>query len=303
MILMPSVFRSSTPVPTRLFSRAAGALVVLLGIISAAPAFAIVGEWSTPVTLSWGPGLGALEQQVAVYGAGNAVAVWVREDASNSTSVVQSSSSSDGGVSYSTPEDLSAPSQATFAPQIAVDDEGNAVAVWSRYNDSFPDPDQIVQSSWSSDGGVTWSTPEDLSAAGQDAYDPQVAVNDAGNPVAVWRRYDGSDDVVQFSGSSDGGVSWSTPVTLSVAGADAYGLGVAVNDAGNAVAVWRRYNGSHYVVQSSGSSDFGSGGEELAPTGAGGFVNNTALVASVGLLALGALTRVFVRRRGVENGR
>jgi len=66
----------------------------LLGIISAAPAFAIVGEWSTPVTLSEDD-VGALAQQVAVYGAGNAVAVWSSSEGSDY--LAQSSWSSNVG--------------------------------------------------------------------------------------------------------------------------------------------------------------------------------------------------------------
>jgi hypothetical protein len=45
----------------------------------------------------------------------------------------------------------------------------------------------------------------------------------------------------------------------------------------------------------------GGGGEELANTGPGGSVNDAALVASAGLLALGVLTRVLMRRRGIAN--
>jgi hypothetical protein len=310
-------------------------------------------NWSTPEDLS-APGQDAYglqdvySQWVAIDGAGSAVAVWGSSDGSDY--VVQSSWSSDGGMNWSTPEDLSAPGQDAYDAQVAVNDAGNAVAVWRRYDGS----DDVVQFSGSSDGGASWSTPVTLSRSGQDAYGARIAISDADNAVAVWRRYDGSNYVVQSSGSWDGGVTWSTPATLSRSGANVSSMQVAVDGsgnavaawarftgvnavqssgssdggvswstpvnlsapgqnagnpqvaadgAGNAVAVWQRLKGSNYVVQSSGSSNFGSGGEELAPTGAGGFVNNTALVASVGLLALGVLTRVFVRRRGVESGR
>lgn len=50
-----------------------------------------------------------------------------------------------------------------------------------------------------------------------------------------------------------------------------------------------------------GDGGGGGGGEELADTGAGGSAGDTALIASAGLLALGVLTRVVMRRRGVLN--
>ena len=59
---------------------------------------------------------------------------------------------------------------------------------------------------------AAWSTPTNLSAAGQNALLPQVAVDAAGNAFAVWRRFDGARWIVQsarlspFSGRGDGHV-------------------------------------------------------------------------------------------------
>jgi hypothetical protein len=149
---------------------------------------------------------------------------------------------------------------------------------------------------------VGWSTPEQLSVfseTGTSSDNPQVAANGSGNAVAVWQQSNGSNSIIRFSQSTDGGASWSEPTDLSEPGQSAIHPEVAVDASGNAVALWRRSNGEHNITQASFSSAINGGGgnEELANTGAGGPVNDAALVASAGLLALGVLTRALIRRR------
>jgi hypothetical protein len=255
--------------------------------------------WSTPEDLS-ASDQHAIEPQVSLNGSGKAVVVWRRSNGSNN--IVQSSGSSDGGVSWSTPEDLSASGQDADHPQVAVDGSGNAVAVWHRDSPNL----YVVQSSRSTDGGVSWSTPVNLAVSGRDALYPQLAVYGSGNAVAVWQRFDGRNYIVQSSGSSDGGVSWSTPVNLSASGQFAENPQVAVDGSGNAVAVWHRGPANNNRVQASfstSSNGGGGGNEELANTGSGAFVNDATFIASAGLLALGVLTRVLIRRRGIVNFR
>ena len=66
---------------------------------------------------------------------------------------------------------------------------------------------------------LTGSTPVDLSAADQNAYDPVVAVSaDGATQTVTWYRYDGAKYRVQVATSTDSGATWSAPATLSVAG-------------------------------------------------------------------------------------
>jgi LPXTG-motif cell wall-anchored protein len=120
-----------------------------------------------------------------------------------------------------------------------------ATAVWYRYDGS----NNIIQSSTSQNGGA-WSTPEDLSATGGDAGDPQVTVSSTGLVSAVWFRWNGSHNIIQSSTSQNGG-AWSTPVDLSATGASAYEPQVTVSSTGLVTAVWYRYDGSHNIIQSS----------------------------------------------------
>jgi hypothetical protein len=256
-------------------------------------------SWSVPVDVSVSGG-DASEPRFAFDVSGNIVAVWYRNDGSNN--IVQSSRSANGGVSWSAPVNLSESGQSADGAGVGIDADGNAVAVWKQSDGT----DDLIQSSHSVDGGVSWSDPVNLSAGGEDAAEPQVAVDVAGNAVAVWWRPSGSGRIVESSRSDDAGMTWSPTAGLSESGRDAFGPQVGIDSSGDAIAVWYRSDGSNTIVQATRSSaSNGDGGDDsgegLANTGPGGSVNDTALVASLGLLALGVLTRVFARRRGVAN--
>ncbi|MCA1677445.1 MAG: PKD domain-containing protein, partial [Actinobacteria bacterium] len=208
------------------------------------------GSFSTPVDVS-ATGQNAFSPQVAVNAAGAAIAVWQRDNGTNT--IIQAAVRPAGG-SFSAPVDVSAstptPSNSecviidcSQVPQVALDAAGDAVAVWRRSNGT----NYVVQAAVRPTGGA-FSAPVDLSAAGQDASVPQVALDAAGDAVAVWKRSNGSNYVVQAAVRPAGG-SFSAPVDLSAPGQEASEPRVALDAAGDAVAVWERFNGSNFVVQ------------------------------------------------------
>ena len=97
--------------------------------------------------------------------------------------------------------------------------------------------------------GAGWTAPKELSVAGQSARSPQLAVDSSGVTTAVWRRYDGSNYIVQASRFSGG--SWSSPADLSAPGENAYDAQVAVDSSGVVTAVWQRFGGSNNIIQAS----------------------------------------------------
>ena len=157
-----------------------------------------------------------------------------------------------GVGSWSTPGDLSLAGRDAGASQVVVDSTSLATAVWTRNDGSH----YVIQSSTSQNGGA-WSTPVNVSLAGQSASSPQVTVSPSGLVSAVWYRFDGSQTIIQASTSQNGG-AWSSPVNLSLAGRAAYDPQVTVSPTGLATAVWTRNDGSHYVIQSSTSQNGGA---------------------------------------------
>jgi hypothetical protein len=154
------------------------------------------------------------------------------------------------------PVNLSAAGQNGSAPQVAVDTGGDAVAVWTRYNGA----NYIIQAA-SRPAGGSWQAPVDLSLAGQNAFNPQLAVDPGGDAVAVWELYDGANDIVQAASRTAGG-GWQAPVDLSVAGHSAELPQVAVDPSGDAVAVWYRSDGANDIVQAASRA---AGGGWQAP--------------------------------------
>ena len=137
------------------------------------------GSWQMPVNLS-GPVRFAGSPQVAVNPRGDAVVVWQRS--ADARLVVQAATRPAGGA-WEPAVDIAAPDPREPEPQVAIDPEGNAIAVWQRYERT----DSIVQAAVRPPG-AGWGAPVDLSEPGGDAENPQLAVDPQGNAVVVWTR-------------------------------------------------------------------------------------------------------------------
>jgi hypothetical protein len=195
------------------------------------------GSWSAPVNLSKA---GAGSALVAVDPEGEATAVWLLEREGGNRSVVQSATRPPGG-SWSAPVNLSPVKQDACSPQVALDPQGGATAVWEEEKRG------AIQSASRPPGG-SWSAPVNLSAAGEWAREPQVAVDSQGDATAVWEGYNPKGTLIQSASRSVGG-SWSAPVNLSKPGRNTQEAQIAVGPQGDATAIWARSNGRDLVVQ------------------------------------------------------
>ena len=146
---------------------------------------------SSPVELS-DSSHRAFEPELAVDPTGTAVAVWTYENGSND--VIQASTAGSGN-SFSIPVELSEPAQNASNPELAINSEAAVAVVWQRSDGS----NEIAQASTGSPGG-SFSSPVNLSAPGQDALFPRVAIDGAGDATTVWKRSNGTSEVVQAAG-------------------------------------------------------------------------------------------------------
>jgi LPXTG-motif cell wall-anchored protein len=193
-----------------------------------------------------------------------------------------------GVGSWSTSGDLSLAGRDAGASQVVVDSTSLATAVWTRNDGSH----YVIQSSTSQNGGA-WSTPVNVSLAGQSASSPQVTVSPSGLVSAVWYRFDGSQTIIQASTSQNGG-AWSSPVNLSLAGRAAYDPQVTVSPTGLATAVWTRNDGSNNIIQSSTSQNGGAWSTPVNLSLAGG----NAYSPEVRVSTAGLATAVWTRNDG-----
>jgi PKD domain len=195
------------------------------------------GAWQAPVDLTArgqyaGP-------QLAIDPAGDAIAAWNRYDGANF--IVQAAVRPADSGAWQSPVDLSAAANSSYLSQVAIDPQGDAIAVWLNQGTHA-----IVQAAVRPEGQA-WGIPTDLSADDESADDPHVAFDAHGNAIAVWTRSNGVSVVAQAASRPAGG-AWQTPVDLSATGADALHPQVAVDPQGNAIAVWSR----NFTIQAAG---------------------------------------------------
>lgn len=198
------------------------------------------GAWSAPAQLSGAAGMRA-NPRVVVAPSGTATAVW--GSFAGGAYGVQTASRAPGEA-WTAPLDLVS-GDVFDTPALAVDAQGEATALWQQ-NDGTG----WVVTSASLPAGGAWSSPVELSARGSDSWDPQVAVDPAGNATAVWSHEVSAGRVAEGARRPTGG-EWSEPVELSDGG-QGFSPQLAVDPAGNATAAWSRKDGSSWIVQARG---------------------------------------------------
>jgi hypothetical protein len=144
---------------------------------------------------------------------------------------------------WSTPIDLSSAGQSASAPQVAVDADGDAVFTWQRFDGANTRTQTRARSA-----AGTLSAVQDLSAAGQNAGLPQVAVRRTGAAVFTWVRSDGANDRTQTRARSASG-TLSAVQDLSYPGRSAFNPQVAVDGGGNAMFTWARLDGNFNLIE------------------------------------------------------
>jgi hypothetical protein len=169
--------------------------------------------------------------RVAMDRAGDAVAVWRRTNSSRGTvqaSLRPASSKGLAGSHFGKPVDLSAAAQDASLPQVAMNEGGDAVAVWGAQSD-LTGLGFIAQVAQRPAGVASrFDSPASLSVTGHEASEEQVAIDRARDVIVVWDLCNqgdsgGSTCVVQAAFSAglptDSGVSMATRFPAAQRGA------------------------------------------------------------------------------------
>src|SRR5580692_2444965 len=142
-------------------------------------------------------------------------------------------------------------------PQVAVDSQGNAFAVWSHQPEF--DGDAAIEASTKPTGSDAWQAPVRLSPSGASFEWPVLAVDAAGDITAVWHGQDGAESDIEAAIRPADSGAWTTPVQLASDEGDELGLPeIAVDPEGDVVAVWARENGVGNDVIEATSKPHGS---------------------------------------------
>jgi hypothetical protein len=176
-------------------------------------------------------------------GAGTATIVWKRFDGAHYQ--VQERRIAPNGTLETTTHTLSEGAQDAVEPQVAVDGSGIATVVWSRFDGS----DTVIQVRRVGSGGGSGVATGVISATGENAVQPRVAVTPAGVVTVAWTRFDGLNSVVQArrlaaTGGFQGGV-----LNISAGGRSASEPQLAVAGDGTSTIAWSRFDGTSLVIE------------------------------------------------------
>jgi hypothetical protein len=203
--------------------------------------------WGTPQSVGTGIGDEG-DAKVAVNASGLAVLVW-RRDRNNSREIL--AANYDPTKGWSVPSILDS-SGLGIAPDVTLDDSGNAIAIWNLY-DIVNYKNTGMTSRYTSSG---WDVPQILQPNAS-APVQKISGNSSGKAIAIWNQ---SDPVLgQFEHKYntwvrqfEPGIGWSTPQPvgndiLEINGAmylnadsvpGHYNSMIAVDGQGNALALW-----------------------------------------------------------------
>ncbi len=210
------------------------------------------GTWIDPSNLADNispDGTDAEKPEVANGDNGDAIIVWEQEDNNMDLQVFRSEYRNG---TWSDPanldDNISPDGQAAEAPQVAMNNMGEAIIVWSQSDGTTS---QIFRSEYRND---SWTDPVDLmdniSPAGQNAFAPRVAMNEDGEAVIAWHQFDGTN--IQIFRSEYRAGSWTDPSglndSISPGGQDAIIPIVAMDNNGDAIIGWRQSDGANTQV-------------------------------------------------------
>jgi hypothetical protein len=189
------------------------------------------GNWSVPIAISAEPGKNARQPIAGIDENNRSTIVWSQD------AVIQAKRISDPA-----PMTISDPTYPSIRPDLGVDAMGNAVVVFERSNGMH----KFISASSLSAHSTQWSAPIDISgpslAEATGAGYPILSINPIGDGIAIWKEYAEERLVIQGAGYSLNTWSLTKPLSFAYENAGrplpAYDMAIAVNVAGNIMAVW-----------------------------------------------------------------
>ncbi len=199
----------------------------------------VAGTGWGPATIIDAGSTGANNPQVSFDSAGNAIAVWDQSDGTNYRIYANRYVA---GTGWGTAAIIDAGPNYAYLPQVSIDSAGNAIAVWKQWDGTHY---RIYANRYVA--GTVWGTAAIIDAGPNNANNPQVSFDSAGNAIAVWEQWDGTNYRI-YANRYVAGTGWGTAAIIDAGPNNAYYPQVSFDSTGNAIAVWRQSDGTYYRI-------------------------------------------------------
>lgn len=207
--------------------------------------------WGTAQNIEIEDGGDSDEPRVAVNDKGDAIAIWIKNDAAGMHLL---SNSYVSGSGWGTAQAISDSSSIISDPNVAVDNEGNVLAVW-RQNDGSRS--NIMINYYTTSAG--WGSAQIIDNSDENAEEPHLAMSNNGDAMVLWQQNDGTYRHI-YGNHFTKGNGWETPQLVEN---DKFNSTthpkVAMDIYGNAIAVWQRVLASYQIWTSRYTPDGGWG--------------------------------------------
>ena len=189
-------------------------------------------SWGAQVPLDWAPdatwGTPGNYDLAMAPGTGFAVAVWTQNRKDLNRNVLNANG-------FGGPEIISDLPGSAFEPSIGIDGSNRAIVVWSQMGGDYR-----IYAKHFENG---WSAPVELTVdASKVSQSPKVAVNEAGDAMAIFGHEDGMGNVQLWATRYDSATdTWGAAQLVDQAASGGFvPWEVAIDAAGDAVVIWRR---------------------------------------------------------------
>lgn len=194
--------------------------------------------WETAQLLETDDTGDAVGPQIALDPNGNGLAVWQQSDGTRTN--IWAKHFTAGTTSWGTTDLIESDNTGdAVTPQVALDPNGNGIAVWRQFDGTQY---HIMANIYTA--GAGWGTAQTIESNSGDALAPQIALDSTGNGIAVWRQADGS-QINVWANRYAAGV-WDTPRsfiptdTVTTDTGDAAVPQIALDPDGDGLVVWQQ---------------------------------------------------------------
>jgi hypothetical protein len=194
-----------------------------------------------------------LETAPAIVGEGEVILTWTERN--GPAVIVKMARGSIGAATFSSAVELSAPDSEAFELEIAADEDGDAVVVWSLNENG----NSAVQATARSGRAGDFGTPVQISPGNGQESSPHIAMAANGEATIVWSTQFPEQAVESASWSPARG--YSEVQQLSATGAEGTTPAVASNASGDTLVSWHAGSGASGSIQAAakpaGAAEFG----------------------------------------------